>query len=344
MESEIEDMTSQIETFRESLVVVCKSPMANEHCVLSVIVNKFERLVNEANDAVANYFAQEKKHGLAKAFDKIRLCGKLNNAASEILSIKEKAKIICEDHKEDLRHLWEYNKHSDQPPLKIETPIGFDKVIEKVEEAVNMLVQTVEDNVNLVSDIMESEIEGMISQIKTFTESLVVACKNPQASEHRLLRLIVKKFGTHVDEARDAVAKCYFAQEKKHGLAKAFDKIRLCGKLNNVASEIQSIKEKVKTICEDYNDLRHLWEDYNEHSDLPPLKVKRGIYVKNMVRSSETPYGFDKCDREELEEAVKHAEVQTVLEDNVNHGFLHYGVLRLEGNDLSNQNVMELVA
>nr|GMD45254.1 putative late blight resistance protein homolog R1B-14 [Ipomoea batatas] len=275
--SELKDVSLDIEMINARLQDAYKNSIGP---VNVFIVKNFQTIVNEAKDVAREYGFLTMKYEdktLTKFLEPLRYRRNVKSFASKIQSVRSKMRTICEQYEYDLLSLT-INRNNVLLTPQIETPIGFDKVIEKVEEAVNMLVQTVEDNVNLVSDIMESEIEGMISQIETFTESLVVACKNPQASEHRLLRLIVKKFGTHVDEARDAVAKCYFAQEKKHGLAKAFDKIRLCGKLNNVASEIQSIKEKVKTICEDYNDLRHLWEDYNEHSDLPPLKVPQKIY------------------------------------------------------------------
>ncbi|XP_031103713.1 uncharacterized protein LOC116007230 isoform X2 [Ipomoea triloba] len=432
IDSEIKDLTSDIETFSARLIEASKNSWANDHQVLRVVVKKFRNVVNEAQDTIADYVALKGKHVdnvFSKSLDKIPFCGKINDFAREIESIRGNLAKIRQDHGQELLHLMTYkineqnkglltlqgpmtadkeiieeavNKmvryvgygsgewstgappglysklkdvsfniqminarlqdqeaytnpiasvdvlmlktfqtivneatdaadkywilkiHNEHKTLKkflepyrrevkscaskiqsveskvnmmihqqqeinrrhspttdlnnvlltlqIERPIGFDKAIKKVEQAVNILDQTVGDNVHLVSD--KSEIEDITSQIKTFTESLVVACKSPLANENRVLRLIVKKFGTRVNEARDAVAN-YFAQEKKRGLAKAFDKIRFCGKLNNVASEIQSIKEKVKTICEDHKAyLQHLQEDCNKRSDhLPPPKV-----------------------------------------------------------------------
>ncbi|XP_019187218.1 PREDICTED: uncharacterized protein LOC109181763 [Ipomoea nil] len=243
------------------------------------IMKNFQTIVNEAKDVAHKYWLltiEYKVKTLTKFSARMRR--NVKSCESKIQSVKSMVKILCQQYENDLHSLAMINRNNVLLTPQIERPIDFDKVIAEVEQAVKMLVQTVGDNVNQVSDIIvKSEIEDITSLIKTFTENLVVACKNPQANEDCVLRVIIKKFRTLSNEARDAVTN-YFAQEKKHGenpLAKAFDKIRPCGKLNNVASKIQSIKEKVKTISEDHKeDLRHLREDYNEHTHLPPLKVR----------------------------------------------------------------------
>ncbi|XP_019186537.1 PREDICTED: uncharacterized protein LOC109181239 [Ipomoea nil] len=280
--SELKDLSLDIEMFYARLQEAYKNSIRP---VNVFTVKNFQIILNEANDAAFNYWSltREYDHKTPTKFWP-RIGRNVKSCASKIQSVKSKVKIIRQQYEIDLQSLTINRNNNVLLTHQIKTPIGFDKVIEKVEEAVNMLVQTVGDNVNLVSQIMKSEIEDMASQIKTFTESLVEACKSPQANEHLVLRIIVAKFGTLVNEVRDVVAN-YFAQEKKHGLAKAFDKIRFRGKLNNVESEIQSIKEKVKTICEDLKEvLRHIREDYyNKHSDLPPLKVRPELPVNKIV-------------------------------------------------------------
>ncbi|XP_019186674.1 PREDICTED: disease resistance protein RPP8-like [Ipomoea nil] len=118
-------MTSHIKTFTEKLVEACKNPKANEDRVLRLILIKFRTLVNEANDAVATYFALEKNNGenvWAISFDKILFRGKLNMYATEIQSISAKVKTIGKDHGKDLTYLLEYKP----PPAKAENNIvGF---------------------------------------------------------------------------------------------------------------------------------------------------------------------------------------------------------------------------
>ncbi|XP_031103702.1 uncharacterized protein LOC116007226 isoform X2 [Ipomoea triloba] len=260
--SELKGMSLDIQIINASLDQAYNN---NSIASLDVLMLKtFQTIVNEARDVAARCFFPKYFRTLTNA--------------SGVQSVRSKINMFRQQHQNDLHSLtkicW---TNVLLPTVQIQRSIG---AIEEVELAVNMLVQTVGDNVNY---IMKSEIEDMTFQIKTFTESLVVACKSPLANENRVLRLIVKKFGTHVNEARDAVAN-YFAQEKKHGLAKAFDKIRLCGKLNDVVSEIQSIKEKVKTICEDHKaHLQHLQEDYNKRSDLPPPKVRANLRENKIV-------------------------------------------------------------
>nr|GMD46746.1 putative late blight resistance protein homolog R1B-8 [Ipomoea batatas] len=283
--SELKDVSFDIQTFNAKLQEAYKNPSAS---VDVLMVKTFQNIVNEARDAALRYFF--KNTSLTKLLV-LRYKRNVKFCASEIQSVRSKMNMFRQQHENDLHSLTKMSGSNVLlPTVQIERPIGFDKAIEKVEQAVNMLVQTVGYNVN---HIMKSEIEDITSEIKTFTENLVVACKSPLANEHRLLRLIVKQFGTHMHEARDAVSN-YFAQEKKSGLAKAFDKIRLCGKLNNVASEIQSIKEKVKTICEDHKAyLQHLQEDYNNRSDdLPPPKneICTSVKIKKERMSSSSRF------------------------------------------------------
>lgn len=163
---------------------------------------------------------------------------------------------------------------------KIETSTVFDKVIrEGVEQAVNTLDQTVKDNVvNPVCDI-ESEINNMTSHIKAFTDNLLKACKNPMANEHRVLRVILKRFRLLVNEANDAVGN-YFAMETKRGqnsLPKSFHKIPFRENVNIYTSEIQSISAKVNTIRRDHGkDLIYL-QDY-KHIHLPPPQVPQKLF------------------------------------------------------------------
>nr|GMD42037.1 putative late blight resistance protein homolog R1B-8 [Ipomoea batatas] len=249
--SKLKDVSFNIQMINARLQEAYTNPIAS---VDVLMLKTFQAIVNEAKDVARKYW------NLAIVYDDETLKKflepyrrKVKSCASKIQSVRSKVNMmICQQHQIDL-DFPTINPNNVLLTLQIERPIGFDKVIKRVEQAVNMLDKTVGDNVHLVSEIMKSEIEDMTSQIKTFTESLVIACKSPLANEHRVLRVIVTKFRTDVNEAMDLVDN-YFEHEKKHGLAKAFDKIRLCGKLSNVGSEIQSIKEKVKTISEDHKE------------------------------------------------------------------------------------------
>ncbi|XP_019186672.1 PREDICTED: putative late blight resistance protein homolog R1B-14 [Ipomoea nil] len=271
----LKDVSFNIQMINARLQETYTNPIAS---VDVWMVKTFQTIVNEAKGVAHKYWhmvVYYEDKTLTKFLEPYRR--KVKSFASKIHSVRSKVTMmICQQHEID-RHSPTINRNNVLLTLQIERPIDFDKVIKKVEHAVNKLEDMVGDNVHLVSDIMKSEIEEMTSQIKTFTGSLLVACKSPLANEHRVLRVIVKKFETHVQEARDAVRN-YFAQEKKHGLAKSFDKIRVCGKLNNVASEIQSINNEVKTLSEDHKeDLRHLQEDYNKRSSDLPLPKKDGV-------------------------------------------------------------------
>nr|GMD43637.1 putative late blight resistance protein homolog R1B-14 [Ipomoea batatas] len=253
--SELKDVSLDIQTFNARLHEAYKNPIAS---VDVLMLKNFQTIVNEALDAASIYWvlkmASENKTFLRFLVPEYYRRSNVKSCASKIQSVRS----------------------------KIERPTGYDKVIEEVEQAINMLEQSVGDN-NNVNHIMKSEIEELTSLVKTFTENLVVACKNPQADEHRVLRVLLKKFRTLVNEARDAVAN-YFAQEKKNALAKAFHKIPLFGMLKVGSDEIQSIKEKVKAISENHKeDLRHLREDYNKRTDLPPHKVRAELRENEIV-------------------------------------------------------------
>nr|GMC60874.1 putative late blight resistance protein homolog R1B-14 [Ipomoea batatas] len=133
--------------------------------------------------------------------------------------------------------------------------IVLDKVLEdQVTQGVNALVQTVAYNVKLVRGI-DSEIKDLTSDIQTFSARLVEASKNSWANDHHVLRVVVKKFRTVVNEAQDSIAD-YVALKEKHGdnnaFTKSLDKIPFCGKIHDYASEIQSIKAKLDKIWEDH--------------------------------------------------------------------------------------------
>ncbi|XP_019186670.1 PREDICTED: uncharacterized protein LOC109181375 isoform X2 [Ipomoea nil] len=277
--SELKDMSLEIQTFNARLHEAYKNSIAS----LDVLMLKsFQNIVNEARDAAVKCIFLKISSTLLTKFLVLRYKRNVKSCASEVQSVRSKMIMFRQQHENDIQFL---TKMCWRNVLLPTVEIGGPQLIEKVKELVNRLVQTVEDNsnVNLVFDIImeKSEIEDMTFQIKTFSESLMKASMSPLAKdEHRVWRLIVNKFVKHVREAEDA-ADNYFAQEKKYGLAKAFDKIRLCGKLNNVASEIQSINKKVKTLSEDHKeDLRRLQEDYNKRSSgLPLPKVRENKMV-----------------------------------------------------------------
>nr|GMC58078.1 putative late blight resistance protein homolog R1B-8 [Ipomoea batatas] len=141
IESEINNMTSHIKAFTDNLLKACKNPMANKHRVLRVILKRFRLLVNEANDAVGNYFAMETKHGqnsLPKSFHKIPFREKVNIYTSEIQSISAKVNTIRRDHGKDLIYLQDY-KHIHLPPPQTQVAIqhenniiGFDDDLEAI--------------------------------------------------------------------------------------------------------------------------------------------------------------------------------------------------------------------
>nr|GLL37185.1 uncharacterized protein LOC109181763 [Ipomoea trifida] len=264
IEWEIKSLTSDIETFNARLEQAYKNPTQS---VNILIVKNFQTIVSEARDAVFNwqlYFNHRKE---------------VKSRESEIKSLKIKVNTIDREYEKELESLCNY------APLIFQKSTVYDSVIKGIEQDVNMLHQKIEDNVNGVCDIV-FEIKDMTSQIKTFTKDMVKACKNPSANEHRVLEVIVKKFRILMYEASDALTN-YFAQEKKHGnnaLAKSLDKIAHCGKPNAYASEIQSIKEKVKRISEDHTkDLLHLLEDYNKLRDMRLPKVRAELRENKMV-------------------------------------------------------------
>nr|GMD40382.1 putative late blight resistance protein homolog R1B-14 [Ipomoea batatas] len=132
--------------------------------------------------------------------------------------------------------------------------IVVDKVLEdQLAQGVNALVQTVAYNVKLVRGI-DSEIKDLTSDIETFSARLIEASKNSWATDHHVLRVVVKKFRTVVNEAQDTIAD-YVALKGKHVdnvFSKSLDKIPFCGKIKDFASEIQSIRAKLAMIRQDH--------------------------------------------------------------------------------------------
>nr|GMD15282.1 putative late blight resistance protein homolog R1B-8 [Ipomoea batatas] len=158
--------------------------------------------------------------------------------------------------------------------------IVFDKVVEDLaSKVVNKFVQTVAANMELVSGI-GSAIAELTSDIETFNARLVDVSKNQDASELQVLRVVVKKFRTVVDEAQDAVAK-YIALNSKHEdkyVAKCFDKTPypFCGNINVHAEEIQSISRKMNKLLQTHEKDLISYMNYQskeQDKDMQPLQM-----------------------------------------------------------------------
>ncbi|XP_019186677.1 PREDICTED: uncharacterized protein LOC109181382 [Ipomoea nil] len=163
-----------------------------------------------------------------------------------------------------------------------------DGVVEElVTQGVNSLVRIVSDNVSLVRGI-NSEIKDLTSDIQMFNARLVEASKNPRANDHQVLRLIVNKFGSVVNEAEDTIAD-YVVLKKKHGgsaLSKSLDKIPLCGKVSAYASEIQSIRRKMNAIRQEHEqELQYLMQYEIKDEDMA-LKTFHQVMLLNRAPSS----------------------------------------------------------
>nr|GMD13618.1 putative late blight resistance protein homolog R1B-8 [Ipomoea batatas] len=104
IDSEIIDLTSDIETFNARLVDASKTDRAKELQVMKVIVKKFRAVVDEAKDAMDKYLAEKKNHGdktFTKCFN-LPHYAKVNAFASEIQSIRAKLNAILQNHERDL--------------------------------------------------------------------------------------------------------------------------------------------------------------------------------------------------------------------------------------------------
>nr|GMD40376.1 putative late blight resistance protein homolog R1B-8 [Ipomoea batatas] len=286
LDSEIQDLTSDIETFSARLVEAYKNPFA---CVDVLIVKNFQTVVNKAEDAVANYIALKKKiyeHEALRSFPLPSNMVKLKSCESEIQSVKTQVDMICQEHENYLQSLNQY-KTGVLLSLQREGLTVFDKVIEDVKVVVNKLVQIVEESSCYLESVHAAEIKDMTSHILTFIEKLVEACKNPNANEHRVLRVVVKKFRMLVNEAQDAVAH-YFALEKKHRgkhlLQKQLDNFAFFTKVDVYAGKIQSINAKMKRIGKDHDkDLLYLL-DYKQ-IDLQPPKAGPVIHENKSLKN-----------------------------------------------------------
>nr|GMD42043.1 putative late blight resistance protein homolog R1B-8 [Ipomoea batatas] len=285
LDSEIQDLTSDIETFNARLVEAYKNPFA---CVDVLIVKNFQTVVNKAEDAVANYIALKKKmyeHQALGAFPLPSNIKKLKSCETEIQSVKTEVDMIRQQHQTDLQSLISmYKTRGVQLSIQREGLMTvIDKVIEDIKVVIEKLVKIVDENLVCYGPLEseQAEIQDMTSLIQGFKEKLVKACKNPYANEHRVLRVVVKKFRLLVNEAWDAVDN-YFALEKKHQGKHLlqFDNFAYLAKPRVHVSKIQSIRAKMKRIGKDHDNQDFLYLLDYKHIDLRPPKVR--MYHKNL--------------------------------------------------------------
>ncbi|XP_019164821.1 PREDICTED: uncharacterized protein LOC109160983 isoform X2 [Ipomoea nil] len=169
--------------------------------------------------------------------------------------------------------------------------IVLDKVVEEVAtKAVNELVQIVAKNIKLIVGI-DSEIVDLTSEIETFNARLLDASKIPRAKELQVMKVIVKKFRTVVNEAQDAVAK-YISEKKNHEektFTKCLDKVSHFGKVNVCASEIQSLRTKMNAIRQDHE--KDLLSLTNYPNDDPKTDPSHSSQARPIVEKDEV-FGF----------------------------------------------------
>nr|GMD45514.1 putative late blight resistance protein homolog R1B-14 [Ipomoea batatas] len=140
IDSEIKDLTSDIQTFSARLVEASKNSWASDHHVLRVVVNKFRNVVNEAQDTIADYVALKGKHVdnvFSKSLDKIPFCGKINDFASEIESIRAKLAMNRQDHGQELLHLMTYKineQNKVRPTIEKNKVFGFEKDLKIIKD------------------------------------------------------------------------------------------------------------------------------------------------------------------------------------------------------------------
>nr|GMD15304.1 putative late blight resistance protein homolog R1B-8 [Ipomoea batatas] len=151
IETEIIDLTSDIETFNARLVDASKIPRAKELQVMKVIVKKFRAVVDEAQDAVDKYLAEKKNHEektFTKCLDKVPHLGKVNAFASEIQTIRTKVNAIFQNHEKDLLFVMKYpnnGEYNDQshfqqtrPVVEKDKVLGFDGDLNTIKDHINI--------------------------------------------------------------------------------------------------------------------------------------------------------------------------------------------------------------
>ncbi|XP_031100484.1 uncharacterized protein LOC116004534 [Ipomoea triloba] len=147
IESEIIDLTSDIETFNARLVDASKIPRAKELQVMKVIVKKFRAVVDEAQDAVDKYLAEKKNHEektFTKCLDKVPHLGKVNASASEIQTIRTKVNAIFQNHEKDLLFVMKYPNNSPshfeqtRPVVEKDKVLGFDDDLITIKDRINI--------------------------------------------------------------------------------------------------------------------------------------------------------------------------------------------------------------
>ncbi|XP_031122059.1 putative late blight resistance protein homolog R1B-14 [Ipomoea triloba] len=132
---------------------------------------------------------------------------------------------------------------------------------------VNRLAQVVEENATLILGIRD-HVEELVSDLNSFQAILKQASKHESSNDNDVLRDVVDKIRSVVNEAEDAIDK-YLVDTRKHKskgtVMRYLDKVAYYSKASDAAKQIDAIKGRVAKIRKDHDSgLRELQRDPNE--------------------------------------------------------------------------------
>ncbi|XP_031122634.1 putative late blight resistance protein homolog R1A-10 [Ipomoea triloba] len=143
IKDQVEDLLEELKSFKAFLIEASKkNESCNANAVLRDVVQKIQKVVADAEDAIDKYLVERRNHRarpvLKRWAEKVSYYTKVNEAAKEIETIKKRAEKIRLDHAPSLKKLQENNPQlavlQKAPVVEEDEVIGFDEEAKTIKD------------------------------------------------------------------------------------------------------------------------------------------------------------------------------------------------------------------
>nr|GLL32982.1 putative late blight resistance protein homolog R1A-10 [Ipomoea trifida] len=229
IKDQVEDLLSELRSFKAYLTEASKNESCNANAVLRDVVQKIQKVVTDAEDAIDKYLVDRRNHRakpvLVRWAEKVKYYAKVNEAAKEIESIKKRAEKLRLDHADSLKRLQDGSPNNPQPAVLQAPVVEEDEVIGFDEEAKtikNRLTEKLKDTVVIsivgMAGLGKTTLTNMVFNDRelhydSFTRLWIHVSRN--MNRRRIFMDIISKFTKETRAYKDMSEEHFIDSESK---------------------------------------------------------------------------------------------------------------------------------